>query len=72
MLDDYATSLDRILAGFGGEDLVSRRIRTHLGYSRKWAVPGQRRGILNLGDIAAIGGQEAVDKVLELYTDQYK
>ena len=67
IIDDYRTSLERILAALQGRrDDVSRQLAAVLGDRRKRAGPSQRRGIIGKGDLRVMGGEAAVTYFSEL------
>jgi hypothetical protein len=67
VIDDYRTTLERILAALRGRrDDVSGRFATVLGHMRKWAGPNQRRGIIGKRDLREMGGEAAVEYFCEL------
>ena len=67
IVDDYRTSLERILGALQGRrDEQSRLLAAVLGNMRKHAGPNQRRGIIGKGDLREVGGEAAVTYFSEL------
>lgn len=67
LLNDYPQSLDRLLQGLRRRtEMASKKLAAYLGVYRKWAGPGQRRGVLNKNDLLEIGGEDGLRVVLEM------
>jgi hypothetical protein len=67
VISDYSATLDRLITRLQErDDIANRRLVAYLAMFKKWATPGQVRGVFNVRDIADIAGSDAVDRVREL------
>lgn len=67
ILDDYANTLERVLAVLDArEDASSRRLAEGFRVRLKWVGRNQRQGVLSKADLIEAGGEGAVGEILRL------
>lgn len=67
IIRNYRVALDKAIAALQQRnDMSSRKLKAYLGVYRKWAVPEQVQGVLNLNDLLEIGGTEGMNRAREL------
>ncbi len=67
VLNEYPQTIDKLLKGLRGRtDIASKKLAAYLGVYRKWAGPGQRRGVLNKNDLLEIGGEDGLQVAMEM------
>jgi uncharacterized protein YjbI with pentapeptide repeats len=63
----HSATLDKLIGSLQShQDTTGRKLLAFLSVLRKWAAPGEARGVINLGDIADIAGAEGVDRIRKL------
>jgi uncharacterized protein YjbI with pentapeptide repeats len=66
VIQNFAVALDRAAAALEkNEDEVAKRLIAFIRRYRRWAVPGQAQGIINLRDLAEIVGENGVRRFVD-------
>jgi uncharacterized protein YjbI with pentapeptide repeats len=67
VVNNYAATLDAVIENLRTQqDSTSKKLFAYLSVFKKWAIPGQVRGVLNIGDIAEVAGPGGVETVRKL------
>jgi uncharacterized protein YjbI with pentapeptide repeats len=66
ILKNYPQTLDKLIQQLRYRtDIGSKKLAAYLGVYRKWVGQKQERGVLNKNDLREIGGEEALQMVLQ-------
>ncbi len=67
LLKPYRDILERLIQTFAGKtDKVSKALTGNFQFKLKWAGPRQVQGVVNKNDLLEVGGEEALQRVLEV------
>ncbi len=67
VLRPYRETLDQLIQTFAGKtDRVSKALTGNFQFKRKWAGPRQMQGVVNKKDLLEVGGEEGLQRVLEV------
>jgi uncharacterized protein YjbI with pentapeptide repeats len=65
VLKNFAATLDQMLAALQRQgDPIAKKLVAFVGIKRKWAVPNQAQGSINLPDLADLVGEEGVKRFI--------
>ncbi len=65
VLKNFAVTLDEMAAALQKQsDPVAKKLAAFIGIKRKWVVPNQAQGYINVADLADIVGEEGVKRFL--------
>ena len=65
VLKNFAATLDQIRAAMcGREDELAKKLIAFTEIDRKWVLPNQVQGVINLEDLAEVVGEERVQRFL--------
>jgi uncharacterized protein YjbI with pentapeptide repeats len=65
IIPNFASSLDRIIDNLRKcEDAIGKKLILFLENDRKWAIPSQVQGVINLRDIFELAGEDGVTRFM--------
>ena len=67
IIKNYTATLDQMIQALRFQnDTAAKKLTVFLASYRKWAAPGQFRGVLNIEDLKEIAGEDGAERVISL------